>query len=297
MKNKPLLSIITVNYNGFEDTCCMIESLKNNLNINYEIIVVDNASYQDDVSRLIRLYPDITVVRNDENKGFAGGNNVGITIAAADNILFLNNDAFIEDDSVIYMIDRLNSDKKIGAVSPKIKFAFSPRNIQFAGYTPLSKITLRNSLIGFDSVDDGRYDTACITPYTHGAAMMVKREAIEKTGAMCEKYFLYYEELDWCCRISNAGYELWYEPLSTVYHKESRSTGRCSPLRVFYMSRSRLLFAWRNRLGIKRIMALLYLLSVASMKNIVNFAIKGQLELSNSVIRGCIDFFKIKDKK
>lgn len=86
-------------------------------------------------------------------------------------------------------------------MSPKIRFADPPRPIQFAGYTPLSKITLRNGLVGFNREDDGSYDTPHETPYAHGAAMMVRRETIEQAGEMPELYFLYYEELDWSERI------------------------------------------------------------------------------------------------
>ena len=117
-------------------------------------------------------------------------------------------------------------------VCPKIRFAWDNNPIQFAGYTPLSRITMRNRSIGFGEEDHGQYDAAHPTPYAHGAAMMVKREAIEKAGLMPECYFLYYEELDWSMMMRRAGYEIWYEPSTTIYHKESQTTGQQSPLRT-----------------------------------------------------------------
>ena len=78
--------------------------------------------------------------------------------------------------------------------------------------------------------------------------MLVKREVIEKVGLMPEIFFLYYEELDWSTHITRAGYELWYEPRCTVFHKESQSTGQLSKLRTYYLTRNRLLYAWRNLL-------------------------------------------------
>lgn len=94
---------------------------------------------------------------------------------------------------------------------------------------PLSTITIRNRAIGFGEEDHEQYDTAHPTPYGHGAAMMLKHEVIERAGMMPECFFLYYEEIDWSITITNAGYRIWYEPLLTVFHKESRSTGSKQP--------------------------------------------------------------------
>jgi len=105
---------------------------------------------------------------------------LGISKAKGKYILLLNNDTFIEGDTFHYLIEKLESSPKIGAASPKIKFAFPPRDIQFAGYIPLSRITLRNDLIGFGETDNGLFNTPIRTPYCHGAAMMIKKEVIDK---------------------------------------------------------------------------------------------------------------------
>lgn len=137
MKQLIDISFITVCYNGFDDTCELIESLKQIIHsVSYEIIVVDNASRKDEASELQTRYPDIKAIRSERNLGFAGGNNLGIREAAGKYIFLINNDTFIEEDGLSYLIERLENDVKIGAVSPKIRFAFPPRNIQFAGFTP-----------------------------------------------------------------------------------------------------------------------------------------------------------------
>ena len=115
------------------------------------------------------------------------------------------------------LVDRLDYDPQIGMVCPKIRFAWGQHPIQYAGFTPLSRVTLRNHAIGFNELDYGQYDTAHPTPYAHGAAMMVRREVIEKAGMMPTCFFLYYEELDWSMMIQRAGYTVWYEPASTIY--------------------------------------------------------------------------------
>lgn len=296
MSNLPEISIITVNYNGLKDTCELIESLQKHSTVSYEIIVVDNGSKVNEASLLQEKYPHIVAIRSEENLGFSGGNNLGIRQAKGKYIFLFNNDIFIEEDSFHHLIDRLESNPKVGCVSPKIRFAFPPRNIQFAGYVPLSEVALRNDLIGFGEEDKGQYETAHQTPYCHGAAMMLKKEVIDKVGYMPEIYFLYYEELDWCTQMAKAGYELWYEPQCTVYHKESQSTGQESYLRTFYLTRNRLLYAWRNRYGIIRWLSILYQLLVAAPKNSLVFLLKRRLDLVKAVFNGIHAFFQLKHK-
>ncbi|SHF40928.1 hypothetical protein SAMN05444405_10887 [Bacteroides luti] len=296
MKNLPELSIITINYNGMKDTGELIKSLQEHVSFPYEIIVVDNASKINEAVLLQEKYPYIISIRSERNLGFSGGNNLGISKAKGKYIFLLNNDTFIEENTFHYLIKRLESAPQIGAVSPKIKFAIPSRNIQFAGYIPLSPITLRNDLIGFKEVDNGQFDTPIRTPYCHGAAMMVKKEVLEKVGYMPEIYFLYYEELDWSTQIEKAGYELWYEPHCTVYHKESQSTGQQSYLRTFYLTRNRLLYAWRNRYGITRWVSILYQLVVAAPKNTLSFLLKGRTDLAKAIFKGIFAFFKLEHK-
>ena len=246
------ISIITINYNGLKDTCELIDTLPLE-NDKLEVIVVDNASLQDEASIIEQRYPKVTVVRSSKNLGFAGGNNLGIQASHGRYLFFINNDTIIEtkneeqrNNFLQPLIERLESSDKIGMVCPKIRFSWGNHLIQYAGYTPLSSITMRNHSIGFGEEDHGQYDTPHQTPYAHGAAMLVKREVINRVGMMPECFFLYYEELDWSMMIRRAGYEIWFDPSFTVYHKESQSTGQDSPLRTYYLTRNRLLFVRRN---------------------------------------------------
>lgn len=288
--SQPLISFITICYNGLEDTCELIDSLRANIHsVSYEIIVVDNASRQDEAAAISSRYPFVTAIRNPVNNGFSGGNNVGIRHAKGRCLFFINNDTFIETDGMQFLVERLESSPQIGGVSPKIRFAFPPQNVQFAGFTPLSRYALRNRTLGYDCVDDGSYDTAHNTPYLHGAAMLIKREVIEKAGLMPEIFFLYYEELDWCTSMTRAGYELWYEPRCTVFHKESRSTGQLSKTRTYYLTRNRLLYARRNLRGMRRIVSLVYLSTVAAAKNTVSYLLQRRFDLAAEVCRATKD--------
>ena len=299
MEVEKVLSIITINYNGLKDTCELIESLPAN-DKSLEMIVVDNASTQDEASEIERRFPHVTVIRSDRNLGFAGGNNLGIQAAHGKYLFFLNNDTLLEvkgkrlevRDLILPLINRLENDDKIGMVCPKIRFTWGHQPIQFAGYTRLTSITLRNKTIGYGEEDKGQYETPHPTPYAHGAAMLVKREVIEKVGMMPECYFLYYEELDWSVMIRKAGYDIWYDPAFTVFHKESQTTGKASPLKTFYTTRNRLLFAQRNIQGGSKYLTYAYMVSVVAIRDMAKYTFTGKTDLAVAVIKGIWNFIK-----
>ena len=164
------ISIITINYNGLKDTCELIETLPIE-DDSIEVIVVDNASKEDDAIIIERRYPQVKVIRSKENLGFAGGNNLGIKAAHGKYLFFINNDTLfrckkedVRRKMLQPLIDRLDSSPKIGMVCPKIRFSWGNQLIQYAGYTPLSQITLRNQSFGYGEDDHGQYDTPHPTP-------------------------------------------------------------------------------------------------------------------------------------
>ena len=269
------------------DTCELMETLPLD-DKSIEVIVVDNASANNEASIIEQRYPQVIVIRSQDNLGFAGGNNLGIKAAHGRYLFFINNDTLFRPQisNLRLLINRLESDKKIGAVCPKIRFSWGENLIQYAGYTPLTFITMRNRSIGFGEVDNGQYDTAHPTPYVHGAAMLVKREAIKRAGMMPECYFLYYEELDWSMMLHRAGYELWYDPSVTIYHKESQATGQNSPIKTYYLVRNRLLFVRRNVLGIEKYISYLYQIGIVSIKDVVKYLSKRRFDLAKATIKG-----------
>lgn len=252
--------------------------------------MVDNASTQDEASIISEKYPHIKVIRSKQNLGFAGGNNLGIKEAKGKYILLINNDTYFKEFNIDSLIERLESSDKIGIVCPKLRFAWGCNPIQFTGYTPLSTITVRNQAIGFGEEDNSQYDTAHPTPYAHGAAMLIKRKAINKVGLMPECFFLYYEEIDWSMMFTRAGYEIWYDPACTVYHKESQTTGQNSPLRTYYVTRNRLLLVKRNYIGINKYLSYIYLIGIVAPRDIIKFTLQGRLDLVKAVYRGIKTF-------
>ena len=305
MAEEKIISIITINYNGVKDTCELMDTLPLD-DTSIEVIVVDNASREDEATVIQQRYPQVKVIRSNVNLGFAGGNNLGIEAASGKYLYFINNDTllYLQDEPIKKskhgmqadlkaLVDRLDYDPQIGMVCPKIRFAWGQHPIQYAGFTPLSRVTLRNHAIGFNELDYGQYDTAHPTPYAHGAAMMVRREVIEKAGMMPTCFFLYYEELAWSMMLQRAGYTVWYEPASTIYHKESQTTGQESPLRTYYITRNRLLLVKRNSPLPWRYLSYLYLIFVAGTKAILKDLSKRRFDLAKATLRGLWHFIKL----
>ncbi len=272
----PLVSIISVNYDHPEITCELLASLKKISYPNIEIIIVDNASPHDDPSIIPGSFPEVNFIRSSENLGFAGGNNIGIRVAKGKYVLLLNNDTEVDPGFLEPLVEKFENNPGIGAASPKIKFFHTPDTLQFAGLSPVNPYTVRSRGYGYGVKDAGQFDKDAVTNFVHGAAMMVPMDVIRKVGLMAECYFLYYEELDWATRMKEAGYSLWYVHNSVVLHKESVSTGRLSPTKVYYMNRARLLYLRRNIHGFPFVVATLYQLCISIPKNALKLLLKGE---------------------
>ena len=284
----PLVSIITVNYDHPEVTLALLATLRSVTYPTIEVIVVDNASPNDDPAILKASYPEVIFIQSPTNLGFAGGNNLGIRQAKGKYLLLINNDTEVEPGFLEPLVAKCESDAKIGAVSPKIKFYNHPDTIQFCGQAPMNHYTMRSHGIGHGVVDNGQFESDSRTHFVHGAAMMVPMSVIRETGLMPECYFLYYEELDWCASIKRAGYQLWYVHDSCILHKESISTGKMSPFKTYYMNRSRLLYLRRNVTGFTFMVAVLFQLLVAIPKNMVVFYLKNDKGHFRSYVRAIL---------
>lgn len=287
MKTEPLVSLITLNYNQAGVTCALLESVRHLTYPNIEVIVVDNHSVQNPTQFIQeRGFANTRVIVNDENRGFAGGNNVGIRAATGDFFLFLNNDTEVTPDLVERLLEPFGADASIGLTCPKIRYHQQPTVIQYAGYTPLNPYTGRAWAIGSHQVDAGQFDRAGVTHFAHGAAMLVKREVVERAGLMPELYFLYYEELDWSRRIQQAGYRIYYQPSALVYHKESMTVGKANPLKVYYQTRNRILFMRRNAAPLPLSIFLVYYATVALPKGIITYSLSGQWPFLRALLNG-----------
>lgn len=242
----PLISIVILNFNQLKVTCEFLDSTKVLKYPNFEIIFVDNNSKENPTDYVKQNYPDVKLIVNERNLGFTGGNNVGIAAAKGDYIFVVNNDTEVTPNLLENLLEPFLKDPKIGMVSPKIKFFQQPNVIQYAGYNAINPLTGRNSAVGNKEEDNGQHDMPGYTCYAHGAAMLVKKEVIDKVGAFYDDFFIYYEELDWSARAKRAGYEIYYQPSAVILHKESITMGKESQLKAYYHNRNRILFMRRN---------------------------------------------------
>lgn len=290
-----LVSFISVNYNGLAQTREMILSVEGNIHsCDWEMIVVDNGSDVDEAALLRAEFPGHKFIRSEANLGFAGGNNLALPYAKGDYLFFINNDTEFLDDNLGKLCEALEAHPEAGMVCPKIRFFFNREIIQYAGYTPMHGIRMKNDMIGYAQKDDGSFDKAGFTAFPNGAAMMVRRSALEDVGPLPEMYFLYYEELDWANMFIRKNWKIYFEPACTIYHKDSMTTRRHGPVFSYYMTRSRLIYAWRNLSGRERDLSILFTRFVATPKAFVVNLLRGRSASAKAVLKANGDFIKMK---
>ena len=299
LTKQPLISLITVNYNGLDLTVELLNSIRKLTYSNLETFVVDNASRENPQTFLAQHYPEVHFIRSEQNLGFAGGNNLAVRQAKGDYLFFVNNDAEITEGCLNRLISLFEHHPKAGMVSPMICYFNESKStefdlIQYAGITQVNSWTARNTTVGEKELDKGQFPKPEQTAYGHGAAMMIRREVIEKIGFMFEDFFLYYEELDWCERIRGAGFEIWVEPRAKIYHKESATVGTMSTMKTYYLNRNRIYFMRRNFKGLSFIGFSLFLTFVTIPKNILQFLLRGQFDHAKAFLKAI--FWNIKTK-
>ncbi len=282
----PLVSFLTVNYHQPEVTLQLLQSLQHLTYPNWECIVVNNGGQDPTLEAAIKDIANIKYIETEANLGFAGGNNAGLPLCEGELIYFINNDTEVDAGLLEPMVACFLDNENVGMVSSKILFHEDKRIIQYAGATELNPYTLRNKGIGWGEIDRGQYDYCRPTAFIHGASMMVSSKAIEVVGPMYEDYFLYYEEYDWCQRMKEAGYGIYYCGYARLYHKESVSTGANSPLKTYYLTRNRLLFARRNYQGLRKVISFSYLSFIALPIHLVLKSLRGNFDLARAMIKG-----------
>ena len=245
------IAVIVLHYQNLADTLECLDSLQTQDYPDFEIILVDNGSSDADLSEKTQHYPRVHFMRNATNLGFAEGNNTGIRVAlqrGADSILLLNNDTVSSPDLLSAFAKAADLHPEAGVFGAKIFFYDDPTVIWHAG-GDVHPRTLRCFHHGCgDSGLSKKWEEVRPIGYACGCALFIKKEVIASVGLMEPRFFLLWEEIDWCWRIRKAGYECLYIPEARVWHKVSRSFegGNRGPLWTYYYFRNRLLFLKRN---------------------------------------------------
>ena len=224
-----MISVVILSYNTLEVTLKCLGYLFKSEGVEFETIVVDNASKDGSAEAIEKEFPKVIVVKNKVNVGFAKGNNQGMKLAKGEKILLLNSDCFVEKDTLVKLPDKdvvgcklLNQDGSIQA-----SWGYFPtlrRIVQlmlFVDNFPL----IRNRIDSIHVRDLSRYNREQEVDWVTGAFVMLKREVFEKIGGIDERYFMYGEEMEWMYRIKQAGFKVWYSPASQAIHLGRASTG------------------------------------------------------------------------
>lgn len=242
--NKMLVSIIIASLNGAHVLPQCLRSVFQTTYPRYEVIVVDNGS-TDQTQEVARSeFPQVLTIRSDYNRGFAGGNNLGLQAAHGDMLVLLNDDTEVEAGWLTALTQAAAQYANWGILGCKLLYP-DKRTIQHAG-----GIIHPNGLTdhrGHGEEDHGQYNEITSQPYVTGAAFAIRRTLIDQLGYLDEGYYpIYFEEIDYCVRARRIGYECIYVPGAIVYHAESRTTHRWSSPFLYKYNKNRIRFCLKN---------------------------------------------------
>lgn len=242
----PFVSIIILNWNGSKLTTECISSLFNDHYKKKEIIVVDNGSTDDSVRIIKTRFPNIEIIENKKNYGYAKGNNIGIKKCLSrksELILILNNDTIIKNNILLPLIKQIKNSKKIGIVCPKI-FDLNNRINSFGARIDFDAGDCPG--IGSGEKDSIKFSKRKFVDAAAGSCMLIRTEVFRKIGLIPEDYFLYYEETDFSLKARRAGFNIVVEPKASIIHRVGGSTNpNTSTLYRYYITRNRFLFMKR----------------------------------------------------
>ena len=248
--SEPLVVVVVLNWNGAGMTIDCVRSIQTSRWTQQRVVVVDNGSTDGSADLIAENCPGVELLVNERNLGFAGGNNVGIHRAmetGADYILILNNDTLIDPDTVGELVAEAERRPEAGAVSPLIFFADPSDQLWFAGadFNPARGYAGR--MLGYGERDTGRFAEVAKTDRLTGAAMLVSRRAVERTGVFDDELFFLYEDVDWSLRMREAGFLLYVVPAARVWHRVAATQGsEHSPLSIYYGTRNQLVVSRRH---------------------------------------------------
>jgi len=239
------VSILILNYNTCRLTMdCLRSVYDSETNYSYEIILIDNNSHDNSVETISKEFPDVLLIANSENVGFAKGNNQGMEVASGRYVLLLNSDTVVRKDTLETMVAFMDSRLDLGASGCKVilpdgsldkacKRGFPTPSASFYYAFGFSKLfpdrpRFNGYQLGYLDPDD-EYPVDCLV----GAFMLLRRETIEQVGGLDETFFMYGEDLDWCFRIKEAGWGIYYYPQTSIVHLKGGSARR-RPFKIVY---------------------------------------------------------------
>jgi hypothetical protein len=254
IRKLPLVSIIIVNFNGKKWLVDCLDSIRKHDYGALEVIVVDNNSSDDSVKFIKATYPSAKIVLNNENLGFAEGNNRGVAAATGEYYFLLNNDTILCDQDLIRKsITFLVAHPKIGVIQPKICLLNHPDKIDLCG-SFWTSTTMLYHYGCFQDESDPLFSTDFPVFTCKGAAMFVKKTCVDAIGLFDSDFWCYYEETDFCHRAWLAGYECWYFSQAKILHSNGgTSLGFNNEFIQFHNTKNKLRSFIKNFRGVQRV--------------------------------------------
>lgn len=258
MPNPPAVWCIVLAYNGIELTLECLRTLRTQDYPNLHLLVVDNAS-TDGTPAIIRTQTsDVDVLEAGRNLGYAGGNNLGMRHAlarGADLLFLVNNDTRLDPHCVTALVAEIQSNPGCGVVGPMVYTWDNWETISSAGGS-VDWAAADAINVGAGELDQGQYPARRVD-FVNGCGIMVTRQATERAGLIDERFFMYWEETDWCLRIRAAGLDVRFQPAAKMQHKAPLTWEEQSPITLYYMGRNRLFFFARHGRGMQRVSAVM----------------------------------------
>jgi GT2 family glycosyltransferase len=243
--------LIVLSWNGREDTLACLASLAALRDDDTEVVCVDNGSTDGSVEAVRAAHPEVHLVENGRNLGFAGGNNAGLRHAfdhGAQWGVLVNNDAVLAADAIDHLRAAATEHPAAGMLAGKVFFDEPPDRIWFAGQRFFPAFGYSGRPRGYGRRDEARYRRAYRTDRAAGAFMAVSRRVVDAVGLLDEDLFAYVEDVDWSCRARAAGFEIWFVPEALAWHRVSASTGgeRASTHALYYGVRNTIAVSERH---------------------------------------------------
>ncbi len=279
-----MISVVILNWNGKKVTADCLDSVKGQTFKNYEVILVDNASDDGSCGYLKKKFPFVKLIRNEENLGYAGGNNVGVKSARGKYILILNNDVILDRSFLSELWKNRNKADILGVKN----YYFNKKNVIWAVGSSVNKFTMRAGLVG-NKLKDSENVNKMKIEHAVGSAIFINKKVIDKIGFLNEDFFAYFEETEWQTRAERAGFTISWVPTAKLWHRVAYSTGGGrSPMSAYYLVRNRGYFI-KKYAGWKIIAWTYWIIEVLAR---IFYGLVKNREYSKMSFRGMMDLFK-----
>lgn len=287
------ISVAILNYNGKSWLDKFLKTVVDK-SPEAEVIVIDNASTDDSVNYLKSNFPQIRLIQNESNSGFAGGYNEGLRHIESDYYILLNSDIEITDNWIMPVINSIEADTNIVAGQPKVLAYNEKEKFEHAGAAggfidQLGYPFCRGRIFTETEDDLGQYDTTTKVFWATGACLFIKADKYWEIGGLDDAYFAHMEEIDMCWRLQNKGYEIICEPSSKVYHVGGGTLDYRNPRKTYLNFRNSLYTIHKNKKGpiIFIICQRLILDGVAGVK----FLLSGDFKHISSIIKAHFHYY------